>query len=398
MASTYVNDLRLNEMATGDQSGSWGTVTNTNLELIGEAFGYGSEAITTNADTHTTTIADGATDAGRSMFLKYTGALDSACTITIGPNTVSKMWFIENATTGSQNIIISQGSGANITIAAGQTKVVYSNGAGAGAAFVDAFAALSVVDLLVDDALTVNGGTIDGTVIGGTTPAAGGFTNITATGTVDGRDIAADGDKLDGIEALADVTDATNVAAALTNGVAALTADEVTQLANIGTTAISADEWGYVAGSTASFTGAGTDITSGTVAITYLPEATTAQWRANTADKLLSTDQVWDAMAVVGLTDGASIALTLSSGFDFSVTLAGNRTLANPTAVKVGQRGRIMITQDGTGSRTLAYGTDYDFAGGTAPVLTTTANAVDYLDYDCVSATSIRISASLEWS
>ena len=98
MASTYVNDLRLNEMATGDQSGSWGTVTNTNLELIAEAFSYGTEAITTNADTHTTTIADGATDPGRSMFLKYTGTLDSACTITIGPNTVSKLWFIENAT------------------------------------------------------------------------------------------------------------------------------------------------------------------------------------------------------------------------------------------------------------------------------------------------------------
>ena len=144
MASTYVNDLRLNEMATGDQSGSWGTVTNTNLELIGEAFGYGTEAITTNADTHTTTIADGATDPGRSMYLKYTGALDSACTITIGPNTVSKMWFIENATSGSQNIIISQGSGANVTIAAGKTKAVYSDGAGAGAAFVDAFNSLSV--------------------------------------------------------------------------------------------------------------------------------------------------------------------------------------------------------------------------------------------------------------
>jgi hypothetical protein len=54
------------------------------------------------------------------------------------------MWFIENATSGSQNIIISQGSGANVTIAAGQTKAVYSDGAGAGAAFVDAFAALSV--------------------------------------------------------------------------------------------------------------------------------------------------------------------------------------------------------------------------------------------------------------
>jgi hypothetical protein len=164
MASTYVNDLRLNEMATGDQSGSWGTVTNTNLELISEAFSFGTEAITTNADTHTTTIADGATDPGRSMFLKYTGTLDSACTITIAPNTVSKLWFIENATSGSQSIIIKQGSGATITIATGQTKAIYSDGAGSGGKMVDAFATLSVVDLLVDDDLTVAGDLdVDGT-------------------------------------------------------------------------------------------------------------------------------------------------------------------------------------------------------------------------------------------
>jgi cytoskeletal protein CcmA (bactofilin family) len=155
MASSYVNDLRLNEMATGDASGTWGETTNTNLELIAEAFSYGTEAITTNADTHTTTIADGATDPGRALYLKYTGTLDSACTITIGPNTVSKVWIIENGTSGSQDIILSQGSGANITIPAGDTKVVYSDGAGAGAAFVDAFASLSVVDLKVQDDLTV---------------------------------------------------------------------------------------------------------------------------------------------------------------------------------------------------------------------------------------------------
>jgi hypothetical protein len=146
MASTYVNDLRLNEMATGDASGTWGTTTNTNLELIAEAFSYGTEAITTNADTHTTTIADGATDPGRALYLKYTGTLDSACTITIGPNTVSKVWIVENGTSGSQDIILSQGSGANITIPAGDTKVVYSDGAGAGAAFFDAFANLKVTD------------------------------------------------------------------------------------------------------------------------------------------------------------------------------------------------------------------------------------------------------------
>ena len=144
MASSYVNDLRLNEMATGDASGTWGDTTNTNLELIAEAFSYGTEAITTNADTHTTTIADGATDPGRSMFLKYTGTLDSTCTITIGPNTVSKLWIIENGTSGSQSIIIKQGSGATVTIPSGKTKAIYSDGAGSGGAMVDAFATLNL--------------------------------------------------------------------------------------------------------------------------------------------------------------------------------------------------------------------------------------------------------------
>ncbi len=83
--ATYVNDLRLKEIGTGESSGTWGSETNTNLELIGEALGFGTEAITTNADTHTTTVADGSTDPGRAMYLKYTGTLDPACTLTIAP-------------------------------------------------------------------------------------------------------------------------------------------------------------------------------------------------------------------------------------------------------------------------------------------------------------------------
>jgi hypothetical protein len=142
--ATYVNNLRLKEITTGDESGTWGTSTNTNLELIGEALGYGTEAITTNADTHTTTIADGSSDAGRALFLKYTGTLDSACTITIGPNTMKRVHIIENATSGSQNIIISQGSGANVTIGPGDAKCVYLDGAGSGAAVVDAFVDLDL--------------------------------------------------------------------------------------------------------------------------------------------------------------------------------------------------------------------------------------------------------------
>ncbi len=155
MASTFVNNLRLEEMATGEQSGNWGTKTNTNLELIGEALGFGTEGITTNADTHTTTVADATSDPGRAMFIKYTGTLDSACTITIAPNTMKRVHIIENGTSGSQNIIISQGSGANVTIAPGTVKVVYLDGAGSGAAVVDAFAHLAAVDLTVDDDLIV---------------------------------------------------------------------------------------------------------------------------------------------------------------------------------------------------------------------------------------------------
>ena len=95
MASTYVNDLRLNEMATGDASGTWGTVTNTNLELIAEAFGSVSEALS-DASTATITMADGASDAARALALTLTGSLSQACTVTLAPNTVNKCWIIQN--------------------------------------------------------------------------------------------------------------------------------------------------------------------------------------------------------------------------------------------------------------------------------------------------------------
>jgi hypothetical protein len=191
MASTYVNDLRLNELATGDGSGTWGTTTNTNLELIAEGLSFGTEAITTNADTHTSTVADGATDPARSIYIKYTGTLDSACTITIAPNTLSRLHFIENGTSGSQNIIISQGSGANVTIPPGDVKVVYLDGAGSGAAVVDAFASLSVVDLKVQDDLTVtDDATVGGTLgVTGTTTLSG---ILDITDTTDASDATGD--------------------------------------------------------------------------------------------------------------------------------------------------------------------------------------------------------------
>ena len=90
------------------------------------------------------------------------------------------------------------------------------------------------------------------------------------------------------------------------------------------------------------------------------------------------------------LTDGSTITPDFADSNNFSVTLGGNRTLANPTNITAGQSGSIFITQDGTGSRTLAYGSYFDFAGGTAPTLSTTASAVDRIDYIVRTTTSIH--------
>lgn len=97
--------------------------------------------------------------------------------------------------------------------------------------------------------------------------------------------------------------------------------------------------------------------------------------------------------AITALTDGATITPDFAAANNFSVTLGGNRTLANPSNITAGQSGVIVITQDGTGSRTLAYGSYFKFAGGTAPTLTTTAAAVDVLAYYVESST--RITAKL---
>jgi hypothetical protein len=142
MTSTYVNNLRLNEMGTGDASGTWGTITNTNLTLIADAFGYQSKTVA-SASTDTLTIPDGTetNNEAISLYIKLSGG-NQACTITIGPNTVKKLWIIENAT--SYTMTLTQGSGANVILASGVTKMIYADGAGSGAALTDALASLEV--------------------------------------------------------------------------------------------------------------------------------------------------------------------------------------------------------------------------------------------------------------
>ena len=175
------------EITTGDEDGTWGTSTNTNLELIGEALGYNTQAAFGSDADATTTVADGATDPARAFYFKVTSGatLTATRTLTIGPNTVSRVMYIENATTGSQSINISQGSGANVTIGSGVTKVVYLDGAGAGAAVVDANA--NVPFNTTGTVTSVSGtGTVNGISLSGTVTSSG---NITLGGALTGVDL-----------------------------------------------------------------------------------------------------------------------------------------------------------------------------------------------------------------
>ena len=99
---------------------------------------------------------------------------------------------------------------------------------------------------------------------------------------------------------------------------------------------------------------------------------------------------------ITALTDATSIATNLALSNNFSFTLAGNRTLSDPTNISAGQSGSFFITQDGTGSRTLAYGSKFKFPGGTATVLSTAANSVDRIDYVVASSSIIHAVASVD--
>ena len=101
---------------------------------------------------------------------------------------------------------------------------------------------------------------------------------------------------------------------------------------------------------------------------------------------------------VTALTSATTITIDMADSNNFSCTLAHNATFANPSNLTAGQSGSIFLTQDGTGSRTASWGTNWDFAGGTAPTLTTTASAVDRIDYVVLDSSNIHAIATLNLS
>ena len=189
MASTFTTGFGIEKIGSGEQDGAWGTTTNHNLDILDRIASYKTIAITANADTATLTVREASPGAGTENLqdgmyrvIKFTGTLDSACTITIAPNDSPAWFIIENATSGSQSLILSQGSGANVTVQNGKNVIIYCDGAGGGAAVVNALSDLQIATLEVTGAAAIDGA-LTAAAITGTTLTTSGIVSVDDTTT-----------------------------------------------------------------------------------------------------------------------------------------------------------------------------------------------------------------------
>ena len=171
MPSSYTTRNGIELIATGEQSGTWGDTTNTNLQIIDRVLS-GVGTITLSGTTHTLTTTDGTLTDGMYKVLALAGSPSGTNTITISPNDAQKLYFVQNSS--GQSAIFTQGSGGNVTIANGDSKIIYEDGGGAGAQVSDLTAnfAMSSVNITggsitgITDLAVADGGTGSSTAAG----------------------------------------------------------------------------------------------------------------------------------------------------------------------------------------------------------------------------------------
>ena len=145
MPSTYTSNSGIELIDNGEQSGTWGDTTNTNLQII-DRLTNGVGNITLSGTTHTLTTSDGTLSDGHYKVLVFGGSPSGTNTVTVSPNDQDKLFFIKN--NSGQSVIISQGSGANVTVPNGESAVIYCDGAGSGAAVVNLSATFDLTTFL----------------------------------------------------------------------------------------------------------------------------------------------------------------------------------------------------------------------------------------------------------
>lgn len=334
MASTASDLLKLELQADGENAGTWGTKANVLFERMEEAI---TEllAITTTGGTYT--LDD-------TQYVKNSGTTGESHVAMIKVTGVlssnssvvcpdrNKKYLVWNATTGSYTMTVKTSAGTGVTIPQGALQEVFCDGTN-----VEARGVAVDTDGTIWGGPTIKDSNGNEVLIFGETASAVNEVTITNAATGNAPQIAPSGE--------------TNVDLKLTTKGTGTLDLETASGGNIN---LSPNGDGVV-----SVTGAS---------------------RGNHT----------------ALTSGANISVDFADGNDFTVTLAHNATFDNPSNIAVGQSGSFFITQDGTGSRTGSWGSYYDWVGGTAPTLTTTAAAVDRVDYTVASATSIHCVASLD--
>lgn len=148
MASSYTEANGIELIGAGEQAGTWGTTTNTNLQALDRA-ANGVVSIALSGTTTTLSTTDGALSNGQYKTLIFTGALGADNTVTIDPNDVQKIYVVVNNTTdsassGPYSVIMTQGSGGNVTVDNGKAAIIWANGGGDTAKVTDITALLAV--------------------------------------------------------------------------------------------------------------------------------------------------------------------------------------------------------------------------------------------------------------
>ena len=354
MPSTYTTNLGIEKIATGEQSGTWGTTTNTNLDLIDQAVN-GIITVTatgtgTSGSPNTLPITDGSVSNGRNKFIEINdgGDLGGDVFYQLTPNDAEKILFVRNNLT-TQDLILFQGTynaSNDIVVPNGKDMLVKFDGTGASATVTDVFNDLRTTK--IDPAtLSING------------------TAVTST--------ASELNLVDGSSAGTIVN-----SKAVVYGASGEVNATTLQIGGSSITSTAA-ELNLLDGVT------GTILTDGDLGSTVQAyDADTVKKDVNntfTAAQRGSTD--------TDTTNTGSVTLNFDTNQNFVLTLTGNVTLANPTTETVGQSGFIVFIQDGTGGRTVSLGTDYETAGGAGLTLSTAASATDVVPY--IVAASGRI-------
>jgi hypothetical protein len=432
------------------------------LDIVDRLASYKAVAITTNADTHTLTVREASPGSGTENLqdgmyrvIKFTGALDSNCTVTIAPNTTPAWFIMNNATTdsgssGPYSLIFTQGSGANITVENGKSAVIYCDGAGSGAAVVDAVSNLALATVTASGDITSSGtfnalgdtASSDKAAVGYTsaegliltgqgstndvtikndadtdviTIATGG-TSVDIVGDVTASTVNADGDTSAGDNAAMGYTAAEGLILTGQGSTSDITvkndADGTVFTVPTGTDDILFPDdakamWGTGSDMTVHWDGTDGHLTvggtlnidgSGETMATFVDDGAVTLYHDNSAK--LATTSVGTTITgtLIATTDTdtsntGSVTLDFGANQNFVLTFTGNVTLANPSTEQVGQSGIICCIQDGTGSRTLSLGTDYETAGGAGITLSTAANAVDIIPYFVKASGSIQLGA-----